>query len=133
MSVAVTDTHALMWWTLGPSKKLGRRARALFSHVEQRRASIYVPVLALVEVGEAFRRGGLRTDLTCARWTERLLRSGQFLTADLTPDIVLEAESLYTIPERTDRLIAATAVHLECPLITRDPAMSRIAGLTTVW
>lgn len=133
MSLAVADTHALLWWTLGASKKLGRRAREMFARVEQGRASIYVPVMCLVEVSEAFRRGALRADVPFTRWSGQLLESGRFVAADLTMEIVEEAESLYAIPERTDRLIAATALQLGCPLISRDPAMSRVPGLTTIW
>lgn len=45
----------------------------------------------------------------------------------------LEAEGLYGIPERGDRLIAATASSLECPLITNDSDVGRVAGVATIW
>lgn len=48
-------------------------------------------------------------------------------------DIVRTADGLHPISERADRLIAATALHLECPLITRDQEVATVAGLTTLW
>jgi PIN domain nuclease of toxin-antitoxin system len=133
MSVAVTDSHALIWYAMGPARKLGRRARTLFERAERGQATIYVPVLVLVEIAEAVRMGAVPSDGGFSRWAERLFASGPFVAADLTPAIVLDAEGLYTIPERGDRLIAATARHLECPLITRDPAIARVPRLTTIW
>ena len=131
--VAVTDSHALIWYAMGPGRRLGRAARALFVRAERGEATIYVPTFVLVEVAEAIRRGGLRFDGGFSRWARALLASGGFAAADLTAAVVLEADGLYTIRERGDRLIAATAVHLECPLITRDPALTRVPSLTTVW
>jgi PIN domain nuclease of toxin-antitoxin system len=133
MSVAVTDSHALIWHAMGPQRKLGRGARAVFERAERGHATIYVPVLVLVEIAEAIRRGVIRCDGGFSRWTERLLGSGRFVAADLTPAVVLAAEGLYAVPERGDRLVAATARHLDCPLITKDPAMERLPGLTTIW
>ena len=133
MNVAATDTHALLWYTTGPSRKLGREARALFRRAERGQATIYVPVLVLVEVAEAIRRGTIRADGGYSRWAEQLLASAGFVAVDLTPSIVRDAEGLYMIPERGDRLIAATASHLECPLITKDPAVARVPGLKTIW
>jgi PIN domain nuclease of toxin-antitoxin system len=119
--VAVTDSHALIWYAIGPGRRLGRAARALFARAERGEPTIYVPTFVLVEVAEAIRRGGLRFDGGfLAVGARALLASGGFAAADLTAAVVLEAEGLYAIPERGDRLIAATAVHLECPLITRD-------------
>lgn len=132
-SVAVTDAHALIWYAIGPGRKLGRAARALLARAERGQATIYVPALVLVEIAEAFRRGVLRHDGGFTRWAKQLLASGRFVAADLTPAVVLEAEALYAIPERGDRLIAATAVQLDCPLITTDPAFARIASLATIW
>jgi predicted nucleic acid-binding protein len=37
------------------------------------------------------------------------------------------------IPERGDRLIAATALELDYPLITRDPEIAAAAGLELIW
>jgi PIN domain nuclease of toxin-antitoxin system len=133
MSVAVTDTHALIWYAIGPPRKLGRRARALFERAERGQATIYVPVLVLVEIAEAIRRGTIHSPGGFGRWAERLLASGHFLTADLTPAIVRAAEALYAVPERGDRLVAATAWHLECPLVTKDAAIARVPGLATIW
>jgi PIN domain nuclease of toxin-antitoxin system len=133
MSVAVTDSHALIWYAMGPHRKLGRRARTLFERAESGQATIYIPVLVLVEVAEAIRRGLIRCDGGFSRWSERLLASGRFVAADLTPAIVLRGEGLYAVPERGDRLIAATASYFECPLISKDPAMERLPGLTTIW
>ena len=131
--VAVTDSHALIWYAMGPGRRLGRTARALFARAARGEATIYVPALVLVEVAEAIRRGSLRFDGGFSQWARALLASGGFVAADLTADVVLQADGLYAIRERGDRLIAATAVHLECPLITRDPALARVPSLATVW
>ncbi len=32
-----------------------------------------------------------------------------------------------------DRLIAATAMELSCPLVTRDARLTAVAGLPTIW
>ena len=133
MTVAVTDSHALIWYAMGPGRRLGRTARALFARAERGEAVIYVPTLVLVEIAEAIRGGALRYEGGFSRWARALLSSGRFVAADLSPDVVLEAEGLYAIRERGDRLIAATAVHLGCPLITRDQALARVPSLATVW
>jgi PIN domain nuclease of toxin-antitoxin system len=131
--VAVTDSHALIWYATGPGRRLGRAARALFARAERGDATIYVPTLVLVEIAEAVRLGRLRFDGGFSRWARGLLASGRFVTADLNADVVLQAEGLYAIRERGDRLIAATAVHLDCPLITRDPVLARVPSVATVW
>lgn len=133
MSVAVTDTHALVWYAMGPVKRLGKRALALFKQADAGRATIYVPVLTLVEVAEAIRCGVIRCEPGFARWSQDLFSGTGFRPADLTLDTVVDAESLYGIPERGDRLIAATALSLDCPLITRDPAIARIPSVKTIW
>jgi PIN domain nuclease of toxin-antitoxin system len=133
MAVAVTDTHALIWYAMGPQRKLGRRARALFQRAERGQATIYIPTLVLVEVAEAIRRGAIRCDGGFGRWAGHLLASGHFFAADLTADVVLEAEALYLVRERGDRLLAATAACLDCPLLTCDPELTRVPTIRTLW
>lgn len=133
VTVAVTDTHALIWYAMGPQRRLGRRARSIFTQAERGQATIYVPVLVLVELAEAIRRGVIRCDGGFTRWSDQLFSTANFIAADLTTDVVAKAEGLYAIPERGDRLIAATASALDAPLITKDPAIARILGLKTLW
>ena len=132
-AAAVSDAHALIWYAWGPGRRLGRAARSHFARAERGHAIVYVPSLVLVEIAEATRRGAIRYNGGFSRWARAMLASGRFVAADLTADIVLAAEGLYGIPERGDRLIAATAVALQCPLITADAAFARIPSLTTLW
>jgi PIN domain nuclease of toxin-antitoxin system len=131
--LAVTDTHALIWASSGQLPKLGRAARKLFEQAEARRATIYVPTLVLVEMGNEVHRGRIVIESGFDDWVAALFASGGFAPIELTTAIVLRAEQLYAIPEGTDRLIAATARELELPLITRDPEIERAAGVRTIW
>ncbi|MEW6281674.1 MAG: PIN domain-containing protein [Candidatus Eremiobacterota bacterium] len=131
--LAVTDTHALIWYAQQRRRRLGRHARRLFEEADAGRAVIYVPTVALVEVFDAARKGLIELANGTHTWVRNLLACGSFVAIDLTVEIVLAAEQLYDIPERMDRLIAATAVHLETPLITRDPEIASMAGLQLLW
>ncbi len=131
-SLAVTDAHALIWYAQDRTRKLGSDARRVFAAMETGAALIYVPALVLVEVGEAAVTGRVSLPYGFEDWVERMLASGHFLAVDLTWEIIRRAERLRSIPERGDRLIAATAVHLGLPLITRDPAIAA-AGVEVIW
>jgi hypothetical protein len=82
-------------------------------------------------------RRSVETSASCSgppvAWEEALFSSGRYFPIDLTRDVVRTAERLYGIPERGDRLIAASAVELGAPLITRDPEITKAAGVTTIW
>jgi PIN domain nuclease of toxin-antitoxin system len=131
--LAVTDAHALIWYSLKRWKRLGRSARALFRAAEARRAAIYVPTIALVEILEAAQRGHINLAGGASHWVGALFRAGSFFPAQLTVEIVLRAEELYALGDRGDRLIAATAAQLDCPLMTRDPEIRKLAGIEVIW
>ncbi len=130
--IAVTDTHALLWWATGRSQRLGRKARRVFERVDAGKAVVYVPALSLVEVGDAAHRGLVRLQGGTLEWLKRLLGSGRYVPAALDAEVVVLAEELRGIRERTDRLIAATAIHLDLPLMTRDPSIAA-AGVSVIW
>ena len=135
--IAVTDTHALIWAATGKSRRLGRSARRYFALAAKSapNVAIYVPTISLVEISEAVERNRISLKLPFARWIESLFAAGPYLAADLTSEVADAAHSLRAIPERRDRLIAATALVLGCDLITRDPEIARVmrARVTVVW
>jgi PIN domain nuclease of toxin-antitoxin system len=134
MSVlAVTDTHALLWYAEQEWRKLGRGARRVFEKVLEGDGAIYVPALVMAELSEAMHDGDWVAPEGFGNWGDRLFASGRFFHADLTWRIVQRAEELFGIPERGDRLIAATALELGYPLITRDPEIAAAAGLEIIW
>jgi len=133
LSLFVTDTHPLVWYAQGHSRKLGKHARKAFEHAESTRAVIYVPVVVLVEFLDLARAGQIRLRVSPTQWIENLLRLPGFAVRDLTPAVVLAGESLYAIPEQNDRMIAATAVELGLPLITRDAEIASVRRVKTIW
>ncbi len=66
-------------------------------------------------------------------WASAAFGSGKYHEAELTAEIVYAAQRFYAIPERGDRLIAATAVVLDLPLITRDPEIQQVTGVECIW
>jgi PIN domain nuclease of toxin-antitoxin system len=91
------------------------------------------PALALAELGEACRKDRVTLALPFEEWARAAFASGKYHVAELTAEIVYVAQRLYAISERGDRLIAATAVALDLPLITRDPQIVAAAGVECLW
>jgi PIN domain nuclease of toxin-antitoxin system len=131
--LAVADTHTLLWAIGGKRSKLGRRARAMFERADAGVGAVYLPTVVLVEVAEALHAGRVSLNRPFEAWVEGLQRSRHYLVADLTADVVVRAHALYAIPERGDRLIAATAATLRVPLMTRDPAIATAAVVERLW
>jgi PIN domain nuclease of toxin-antitoxin system len=133
MTDAVTDTHGLIWY-LEDSLRLSPAAREVFAACDQGSAVVFVPTICLVEIVYLEEKGRIPSSLRAE--LEAHLRegtSGLFL-APLTREV---AETLprvprVDVPDMPDRIIAATAVQLGLPLISRDRRIE-LSDVATIW
>jgi PIN domain nuclease of toxin-antitoxin system len=130
---AVTDTHGLIWY-LENSPRLGSDARAAFDACDRGEIVIYVPTICLVEIIYLQEKG--RIPLTLKDEFDRELQAGTtgLIMASLTPDVVeaIARVPRSHVPDMPDRIIAATALHMRLPLISRDRAI-QLSVVETVW
>jgi PIN domain nuclease of toxin-antitoxin system len=133
MTDYVADTHALIWY-LENSPRLGSQARAAFDACDQGEIRIYVPTICLVEIVYLMEKRRISPEMKSM--LEEELKSGEsgLILADLNMDVVEQIANVLRddIPDLPDRVIAATALALNLPLISRDRKIV-LSGLETIW
>jgi PIN domain nuclease of toxin-antitoxin system len=127
----VADTHALVWYLDGRSKKLSRRAHAAFVHADEGRWTVFIPAAVLFELVLLEQGGVLRTGYAALR-AQLDVRPG-FPIVPVTPEDIDEARSLGALIDPFDRLIAGTARRLDAPLITMDTRITDSGLVRTHW
>ncbi len=133
MAALVVDTHAAVWYLLN-APNLSKQARAAMDDATDSGDPIYVSSISLVEIVYLVEKGRLPR-VVIDRLTAALSDPGAaFVIAPLTESTALAVQriSRNIVPDMPDRIIAATALDLGMPLVTRDSDISK-AGITTVW
>jgi PIN domain nuclease of toxin-antitoxin system len=130
---AIADTHAVIWSLFGDNR-LSTAARAFIGHAAQSGASVGVSGVTLVEIVYLVEKGRIHRD-TLERLL-RLLSDPEDVLAEIPVDHAI-AEAMrqvdrQQVPDLPDRVIAATAVHYQVPLISRDRKIQS-AGFETIW
>lgn len=133
MSGYVADTHALIWY-LEDSDKLGPEADRAFASADAGASRIFVPTICLVEIVYLTEKGRIPSEMKTA--LDAYLDAGNtsLETVALTRDVVRALESIdrQNVPDLPDRIIAASALSLNLPLLSRDRAI-QTSGVQVVW
>jgi PIN domain nuclease of toxin-antitoxin system len=128
MSIFVLDTHAWVWWVHAP-EKLGKRARPSIL----RATELAIPSIVFWEVALLVERRRLRLGMSARQWVDTVLSIPRVREVALTALTAVAASSLQMHADPADRFIAATALALGVPLISRDEALKDVADLSIVW
>ena len=132
MSVFVTDTHPLIWFTLNKRSALSKKVLAVFESAEKGEGFIYVPAIVLWETALLEQAGKIKLYNGFLRWTEKLFGNPGFGLAPLEPEAIALGAGYKINGDPFDETITAFAAHLDLPLITKDTAITN-AGLVKVY
>jgi len=103
-------------------KVFNERCHQAFLSADRGDTIIIIPAIALMEILYLFEKSRIKIDLI---QTEELLKSKNYQCEPLSLEILKTAADIDDIPELHDRMIAATARHLDIPLITNDPEIRK--------
>lgn len=129
MKAVVVDTHVVIWYLL-ESPKLSETAQKVMDSATK----IYVSSITIVEITYLTEKGRI-PQLALTKLLNALnkpLGKWEVVALDLEIAVSLEKIERKVVPEMPDRIITATALYLNLPLITRDSKITA-SIVTTIW
>lgn len=133
MLIAVADTHAIIWYLYNDSR-LSSKALTLFENAVDRGEQIAFSSISIAEIIYLVEKRRIATDAI-----DRFLNAIDSENAVLmeVPFDRYIAQTMQEIersqiPDLPDRIIAATALYLNLPLISRDGKIM-LSKIDTVW
>ncbi|MXY91612.1 MAG: type II toxin-antitoxin system VapC family toxin [Gammaproteobacteria bacterium] len=113
MSAVLLDTHAWIWSLMAPSR-LGGAAEAAIAAAD----SVFVSPISMYELTRKAKLGGWPEILP---HLDELVAETETLTVPFTRETAARAALLdWRHRDPFDRFIAATAIELRCPLVSKD-------------
>ena len=125
------DTPVLVWAVEGDERRIGRQARRLIEHAESTGAVAVSPV-TLFEITALHVAGRLRLARPVERWIRESLEDTDIRIAELSPASAVDAGHIprTALEDPADRLLVATARHLDAVFLTADTRVLDYASKT---
>lgn len=134
MLAHVTDTHSLIWY-LEDNPFLSPKANNVFDACDRGEIVIYIPTICLVEILYLQEKWRISADLKVLLDEELRSDNSRFTIANLDESVVDVMAQIprNVVPDLPDRIIAATALSLGLPLITKDAKIHSCKVVETIW
>lgn len=130
---AVLDTHTVLWY-LENSRELSPVARSTIEDAIREARDVHVSVISVIEAVYLAERNKIPA-AALRRLRDALTEPNAGLVVAPVDSLVadaLERIPRSMVPDMPDRIVAATALHLGVPLVTRDRRLQS-AGIRTIW
>lgn len=133
MADIIIDTHIIIWY-FADATQLSKSAETAIDESEAG-GIIFVPAISIIELIYLIEKSKIPQDVL------DLLRDAlddsttAFRLIEISREIADEVENILrmTVPDMPDRIIAATALHLNLPLITKDHKTQALQNTKTIW
>lgn len=133
MASVVVDTHAIVWY-LSKNPSLSKLAEATLDSTTANGSPIYVPSICLVELTYLIEKGRLPESARQILIDSLDHPGNSYVLVPLDRRVAdaLEFVSRQEVPDMPDRVIAATALVCQSPLVSRDRKI-RLSRVQTIW
>ena len=130
---AVADTHALIWY-LFDDRRLSRIAKQFIDNAAKEGKQIGFSSISVVEIVYLVEKKKIKPDTLKRLLNETQSGDTALVEVPVTGKIAQTMQSISreTVPDMPDRIIAATALELNIPVISRDGKI-KVSGLKTIW
>ncbi len=130
----VTDTHALVWY-LYALPELSADAKNYMDNVAASGGYVFVPTISFVEIIYLAEKNRLGANILPRINSAMLSPNSVLKPIELSHQITVSLSQIsrLTVPDMPDRIIAATALHLNLPLVTEDRKIQALTSTQTIW
>lgn len=135
MNQFVTDTHTFIWH-LTSDRRLSPSARQIFDDADKGLVQILIPGIVLIEMVYLVEKDVLLRTRLEQVLTFLDVPGVSYIVAALDEHVaraMLDEVAWSDVPELADRIIAATAVSLNLPLLSKDPRHRSAGAVQVVW
>ncbi len=129
----VTDTHSLIWYCTGKKTQLSKKTLAAFEKAERGENLIYIPAVTFWEIALLENIGKIKLKNRFDHWADSVLTKNGFEIIHLEPSIIAKSVGYNFNDDPFDKIIVASAVEFELPLITKDSAITNSNLVEIFW
>lgn len=131
--MVVADTHVIIWNALAP-EKLSKKARKHFDEANESDGIVFCDI-SLWEISMLMEKERLEIDVPFLEFIDLIKMTVHYIYKPISPEIAevsaMISQELNSDP--ADRLISATSICLNVPLITADNRIRRSRKVETIW
>lgn len=133
MDDVVVDTHIIIWYFSDPAQ-LSKPAENAVDTAEAN-GTIFVSSIRIVELVYLIEKGKIPQDVLDLLRVAFDDSTTAFRLAGLNREIVDAVEIIprSLVSDMPDRIIAATALYLSLPLVTKDHKIHALQSIQTIW
>ncbi len=129
--LTICDTHILIFWQDDPGRLSSKAGNAIEKGLQEK--TLACSDISFWEIAMLMHSGRLRNDISPTQYMNDFRLALSLTVLPITPEIAaLSQQNFFNHKDPADRLIAATAIHHNAPLISFDKKLKNIEGLKII-